>query len=214
MVNPSPAANGADREALESAKLNAPAAVKTLGRIVSLTDYEDFASSFSGVGKAQVRQIWSGRDKVAHLTVAPETDSELTESSTLLRNLIDAIEKVRDPARPVVVQPYARRLFTLTALLNVDPAYLSADVELAAREILQDRFGYEARRLAQSVSAAEVIAALHAVDGVISADLDALAILLDGDVVGGGGNVARGASARLARPRSRPTRRRRRVFAR
>lgn len=187
VVNPSPAANGADRETLASAKLNAPAAVKTLGRIVSLTDYEDFASSFSGVGKAQVRQLWSGRDKVAHLTVAPESDSELTESSTLLSNLIDAVEKVRDPACAVVVQPYARRLFALTALLNVDPAYLLADVELAASRILESRFGYDARSLAQPVSAAEVISALHAVDGVISADLDALAILLDGDVVGGGG---------------------------
>lgn len=125
VVNPSAATGSADPESMDSARLNAPGTVKTLGRIVSLTDYEDFASAFAGVGKAQARELWSGQEKVVHLTVAPETDSELTASDTLLVDLSDAIERVRDPARPVIVQPCQRRFFTLSARLGIDLAYLA-----------------------------------------------------------------------------------------
>lgn len=183
VVNPSPATGAADPENMDSAKLNAPGTVKTLGRIVSLTDYEDFASAFAGVGKAQARELWSGQEKVVHLTVAPEADAELTANDTQIVNLSDAIERVRDPARPVIVQPYQRRFFTLTARLEVDKAYLAEDVILWTRQSLEQRFGYDRRKLAQSVSAAEVIAALQSVRGVLSTDLDALAILLDGSVI-------------------------------
>ncbi len=183
VVNPSPATGAADPESMDSAKLNAPGTIKTLGRIVSLTDYEDFASAFAGVGKARARELWSGQEKVVHLTVAPEPDAELTESDTLMVNLSDAIERVRDPARPVILQPFQRRFFTLTARLEVDPAYLAEDVALWAQQSLAALFGYTTRKLAQSVTAAEVISALHTVRGVLSTDLDALAILLDGSVI-------------------------------
>jgi len=180
VVNPSPATGAAGRETLESARRNAPGKVKTLGRIVSLTDYEDFASAFAGVGKAQAHELWSGQEKVVHLSVAPEADAELTESDTLIVNLSNAIAKVRDLARPLVLQPYDRRYFAMTARIETDPAYRPEDVETWARQTIETLFGYDVRKLAQSVTAAEVIAALHTTTGVVSVDLDALAILLDG----------------------------------
>lgn len=54
---------------------------------------------------------------------------------------------------------------------------------LWARQSLEALFGYSTRKLAQTVSAAEVISALHSARGVLSVDLDALAILLDGSVI-------------------------------
>ncbi len=183
VVNPSAATGAANPENMDSAKLNAPNTVKTLGRIVSLTDYEDFASAFAGVGKAQARELWSGQEKVVHLTVAPEADTELKQSDTLISNLSEAIEGVRDPARAVIIQPFQRRFFTLTARLEIDPIYLAADVMLWTRQSLAQLFGYDARKLAQSISAAEIISALQTVRGVLSSDLDALAILLGGGAI-------------------------------
>ncbi len=184
VVNPSPATGSADPETLESARETAPGTVKTLGRIVSLTDYADFARSFAGVGKAQARELWSGQNKVIHVTVAPEADAELTASDPLLTNLADAMAKARDPARPLILQPYARRFFALTAKIYPDPAYRAEDIKLWARQQVETLFGYDARKLAQSVSAAEVIAALHRATGVVSVDLDALEVLLDGSAAG------------------------------
>mgnify|MGYP002148640955 CR=1 FL=1 len=53
VTNPLPPAGGADAEALEDARRNAPMGVMTLGRVVSLQDYEDFARSFAAVAKAR-----------------------------------------------------------------------------------------------------------------------------------------------------------------
>jgi hypothetical protein len=187
VVNPSPATGAADPEAREMARVNAPGTVKTLGRIVSLTDYRDFAQAFAGVGKAQARELWSGQQQVIHLTVAPEADAELSDSDPLIVNLANAIEKVRDPAHPLVLQPYQRRYFALTARITADPRYRPEDVSLWARQSIEALFSYDVRQLAQSVSATEVIAALHAATGVLSVDLDALAILLDGSNPGTSG---------------------------
>jgi predicted phage baseplate assembly protein len=181
VVNPSPAIGAADPETLDNARLNAPGSVKMLGRIVSLTDYEDFARGFAGVGKGQARELWSGQAKVVHLTIAPATDTMLDPGDTLVTNLRDAMERLRDPARPMILQPCARRYFALTAQVRVDSAFRLADVGLAARQKIATLFGYSARDLAQPVSAAEMIAALHAVAGVVAVDLDDLSVLLDGE---------------------------------
>src|SRR6185295_4228754 len=48
VINPMPASGGDDAETLAGARTNAPLTMLTLGRIVSLQDYEDFARSFAG----------------------------------------------------------------------------------------------------------------------------------------------------------------------
>jgi predicted phage baseplate assembly protein len=180
VVNPSPATGSAERETLEGARLNAPASVRTMGRIVSLTDYADFALGFAGIGKARVQELWSGQQKVVHLTVAPVADADLTDSDPLILNLAAAIEKVRDPGRPLIIQPAVRRLFQMQASIGTHPDYLPADVAVAAQATLEAAFGYPVRGLGQSVSAAEIIAALHRVPGVVLVDLDTLALIEDG----------------------------------
>lgn len=184
VVNPSPATGASNPETLESARETAPGTVKTLGRIVSLTDYADFARGFSGVGKAQARELWSGQEKVVHVTVAPEGEAELVPSDPLMINLAEAMARARDPARPLVLQPYTRQYFALSARITHDAAYRAEDVLLWARQQVEALFGYNARQLAQSVSAAEVIAALHQTTGVNVVDLDALELLLDGSTTG------------------------------
>ena len=49
-----PATNGADRETLEHAKLQAPAELRSLWKAVTKNDYKALAEGFPGVAKAQV----------------------------------------------------------------------------------------------------------------------------------------------------------------
>jgi predicted phage baseplate assembly protein len=179
-INPSAATGAADRETLQRARLIAPGKIKTMGRIISLKDYEDFAQDFAGVGKALVGQLWSGQRKVIHLTIAPEANSSFTDSDPLLARLSESIGNNRDLHGELVIQPYRRRYFSMTARITVDPTYLSEDVIRWSRKTLESGFGYEERQLAQAVSAAEVISTLQATRGVKSVDLDTLAILNDG----------------------------------
>lgn len=176
VANPSPAMGAAARETLEDARERAPRSVKVLGRIVSLTDYADFARGFAGIGKAAACALWVGRERIAHLTVAPDGEGAFAPDAPTLANLRAAIELVRNPVHRVEIAPHAPLFFSLAARVIHDPAYLPEDVEAAARALLEDRFGHRARRLAQPVSAAEIVAALHEVAGVAAVDLDALSL--------------------------------------
>ena len=44
--------------------------MRTLDRVVSLTDFEDFARTFSGIGKARADWLWAGSQRLVHVTVA------------------------------------------------------------------------------------------------------------------------------------------------
>lgn len=181
VVNPSPASGSAEPETLVEARVRAPQSVRTLGRIVSVTDYQDFALAFAGIGKARADALWSGQQQVVHLTVAPATDSLMDEEATVLDSLRDAVDLVRDGTDLVVIAPYARRYFQLSARLYKHGDHLAEDVEAAAREVLLAGFGYAARDLARPVSAAEAVAMLQAVPGVVGVDLDVLAAIEGND---------------------------------
>ena len=181
VVNPSPASGSAEPETIDEARVRAPQSVRTLGRIVSVTDYQDFALAFAGIGKARADTLWAGEQQVVHLTVAPATDTLMDEEATVLASLRDAIDLVRDGTDQVAIAPYARRYFQLSARLYKQADHLAEDVAAAAREALLAGFGYAARDLARPVSAAEAVAMLQAVPGVVGVDLDVLAAIEGND---------------------------------
>jgi predicted phage baseplate assembly protein len=188
-VNPSRASGSAEPESLADIRTNAPRDVKTLGRIVSLIDYRDFAANFAGVGKAQAAELWSGEHRLVLLSIAGTSDAILPPSAPVIANLQAAADAVRDRGNRLAVRAASRRFFSLAARLFHDPDYRAKDVELAARAALLTAFGFAARSIGQPVSAAEVIAALQAVPGVVGVDLDQLA-LLDGSGAPSGATVA------------------------
>nr|WP_301332682.1 putative baseplate assembly protein [Parerythrobacter lacustris] len=181
--NPSPATGGAEPESLDDIRVTAPNTVKTLGRVVSLADYEDFARNFAGVGKARAEQLWSGRNKVVHISLAPEEDIELAGDADLLSKLADALEGVRDPARAVIVQPYARVYFRVKAKVYVDRAYLLADLERDVRLAIETRYSFASGALGEAVSSAGILALIHSLPGVTMVDLDGLERIEGGDLV-------------------------------
>ncbi|MBL8651934.1 MAG: putative baseplate assembly protein [Sphingopyxis sp.] len=180
VINPSRAGGSAAPESLGDIRLAAPRDVKTLGRIVSLIDYRDFAANFAGVGKAQAAQLWSGAKQIVLVSITGTSDVILEGNAPLIANLQAAADDARDRAHRLVVLPAARRFFQLAARLFHHADYRAEDVELAAKAALLDAFGFARRNIGQVVSAAEAIAALQAVPGVVGVDLDQLALIADG----------------------------------
>jgi predicted phage baseplate assembly protein len=176
-VNPSRASGSAEPESLADIRLNAPRDVKTLGRIVSLIDYRDFAGSFAGVGKAQAADLWSGGQRLVLVSITGTSDTILPSSAPVIGHLQAAADAVRDRSNPLVVRAARRGFFRLAARLFHHPDYSAKTVELDARAALLGSFGFAARSIGQPVSAAEVIAALQAVPGVAGVDLDELALV-------------------------------------
>jgi predicted phage baseplate assembly protein len=177
VVNPSRASGSAAPESLAEIRLAAPRDVKTLDRVVSLVDYRDFAANFAGVGKAQAARLWSGDKQVIIVSITGTSDAILDANAAVIENLLAAADAARDRSHGLFILPAARRFFELRAKLFHHPDHRPEDVELAARDTLLEMFGFARRDIGQVVSAAEAMAALQSVPGVVGVDLDALALI-------------------------------------
>ena len=175
-ANPVPGTGAADPQTLDAARENAPLTVRTLDRIVSLDDFEDFARAFAGIGKAQATPLWDGRATRVHLTVADAKGGTVDSSSAVFQHLVAAIDAARIPLQRVQVAGYQPLTFRVTATLVVDGRILPADVHAAALAALAAAFSFERRAFGQPVTAAELMTVLQQVRGVLAVELQALAI--------------------------------------
>jgi predicted phage baseplate assembly protein len=174
VTNPLPATGAAAPESEAEARENAPLTVLVLGRVVSVQDYEDFSKTFPGVGKAQAVSMWDGFRDLVHLTIGTAGGAPIIPGSPLYENLLGALDNVRDTHQIVLVEGYEARYFGLAAKIRVDERYEPEPLLNAIGQRLHERFSYAAREFGQDVTAAEIIAAVHEIAGVIAVDLDTL----------------------------------------
>jgi predicted phage baseplate assembly protein len=177
--NPLPPSGGADFAGLDEMRGNAAKGLQTLGRIVSLTDYQAFAAGFAGVTKAKAGWSWVGEDSHVFLTVAGEDEAPLDPAGAVLGNLAQAIAAQSVPGTGVTLRPARVARFTLRARLLIDPAYRdtgggATTVLTAAEAALRAAYAYAQRGIGQPVRASDVITLLQSVAGVRAVDLDAL----------------------------------------
>ncbi len=77
VINPQAATGGQDPQSVNDIQANAPLSVLTLGRAVSITDYQNFAATYAGIAKANAIWIPSGPGRGVFLTVAAAGGSAL-----------------------------------------------------------------------------------------------------------------------------------------
>jgi predicted phage baseplate assembly protein len=99
--NPLPATGAEDPEPVALARENAPLTVRTLDRIVSLRDYEDFARAYAGVAKSHVTWAAPGRQRGVLVTVAGPQGASIEPGTPTHDNLLTAIEGAGDELIPV-----------------------------------------------------------------------------------------------------------------
>lgn len=172
--NPLPPAGAADAELLEAARQNAPLKVLTLGRVVSLRDYEDYARSFAAIAKARADWTFDGFARPIFVTVAGQAGVLLPDDGDDMVNLRSTLAGVGEADLRVSVRNYSPAGFIVKARLYINERYIAGDVLDAARAALEVAFSFDARALGQGVSRAQVIAALQDVDGVDGVDLGSL----------------------------------------
>lgn len=172
VVNPVSADGAENPETLDGARDNAPLTVRTLDRIVSLRDYEDFARGFAGIGKAQAVAIWDGMRELVHITLSDPTGQPVPAGT--LDDLKAAVADARDPLRTVCYGSHEARTFNVAAKVLIDATYLRKDVEAAIMARLLEAFAFAKRAFGQAVTSAEILALIHTIPGVIAVDLDAL----------------------------------------
>jgi predicted phage baseplate assembly protein len=170
--NPMAAAGGANPEGLEEARENAPGAVLTFERVVSLPDHADFARAFAGIAKAQAAWLWDGEARLIFVTVAGIDGRDVDQIT--MQGLTGALASAGDPHRALRVESFESLAFRLKAGVWLRAGYDWETVRIAGIAALREAFSFQRRDLARSVSSSEVVATLQAVDGVLGVDLDEL----------------------------------------
>ena len=165
---------GDDPESRDDARANAPLTVRTLDRVVSLQDYEDFARAYSGIAKARATWTRAGLAHGIFLTVAGPDGAPVPESSGVFTGLLAALRGAGDPYVPVQVATYRPAYFRVTAVLTVDPDYDPALVTAAVAAALAAAFGFAAREFGAPVLLSQVLAVMQGVAGVVAVDLETL----------------------------------------
>jgi hypothetical protein len=174
VINPRRASGGADSETRDQARKNVPLAVLALDRLVSTSDYSDFARTFGGVGKAFSIRLSDGRNELVHVTIAGAGDAPIEADSDLLRNLRLSLTQFGDPALAVAVAVRELLVLIVSAGVRLLPDYLWEKVAPKIRAKLLGTFSFEARELGQDVFLSEIISTMQSVPGVAYVDVDAL----------------------------------------
>lgn len=172
VINPLRASGGADREAADLIRENAPRSTIALDRLVSLSDYADFTRMYAGIAKAHATRLSDAGREVVHVTIAGADDIPIDPTSDLHRNLLTALRELGDPGLTVELAMRERIALVLEAKLRLADGHRWEPVVAAVRARLLDRFGFHARALGQPALLCEIVAAIQSVRGVAWADVD------------------------------------------
>jgi predicted phage baseplate assembly protein len=174
--NPMAATGGQDPQSIDDIRSNAPQTVLTLGRAVSITDYQNFAATFAGIAKAYAIWIPNGVTRGVFVTVAATDGAALQPPNLTLTNLTNALTSYGVPYINVQVQSFYETLFGLNAEIAYDPAYDSTTVEAMVMAELTSTYSFASRTFGQGVSGDEIAALVQGVPGVVAVNVTSLTL--------------------------------------
>jgi hypothetical protein len=176
VTNPQAATGGEDAESIDDIRINAPQTVLTLGRAVSIADYQSYASTFSGVSKAHALWIPSGPGRGVFVTVAGTDGQALPENSKTLGNLVTSLENFGNPLIPIRVRSFLETLFKFSADVRYDPAYEPEAVQAEIEATVTKTYGFANRSFGQGVSVDGIAEVIQAVPGVVAVNVKELTL--------------------------------------
>jgi hypothetical protein len=174
VFNPLNATGGDDAETLENARVNAPITTLTLGRVVSLQNYEDFARSFAGIARAKVDYLWDGEARRILLTVAGPDGALIETGGVTHTALLAALRRFGDPLVRLQLAGYRPALFRLWLRVKVHADYEDKAVLAGVEAALRAAFDIKARSFEPGITASQIIACAQEVAGVVALDLEHL----------------------------------------
>jgi len=174
VTNPLPASGGDDPEGSADARRGAPLYTLTLGRLVAITDYRDFALGYPGIEKADARWVWTGETRRVVVTVAGPGGAAVPADGPTHTALLQAYRDLGDPFVQFDLISYAPAHFRLGLRVTIDPAYETDAVLEGVEARLRGDFAFAARDFAQPVALSQVAARAHAVAGVLAVDIETL----------------------------------------
>jgi len=174
--NPQAATGGQDAQSVDDIRTNAPLSVLTLGRAVSITDYQNFAQGFAGIAKAYAIWIPSGPGRGVFITVAAAGGSALPPGNPTLDYLVTALHNYGNPLIPIHVQSFLETLFRFSADIKYDSSCDAKAVKQNVLDQLRQNYTFPARTFGQGVYADEIGAFIQSVPGVTACNVTSLTL--------------------------------------
>jgi predicted phage baseplate assembly protein len=174
VTNPLAADGGADPETLEEARSLAPATVRTFGRAIALSDFEDVARQTGLAARARASWTWIGTERAVQLTVAGPGGSRL--SSAAMTTLFGALGTARDPNHVLVLGNLWRVPVVIEARILRHLEFEADAVALAARSALMALMNFDVQPLGRALHLSRIVTALQDTAGVSAVDVDAFHI--------------------------------------
>jgi hypothetical protein len=174
VVNPLAATGGQPPQEMADARENAPLTLLTLGRVVSLRDYRDFARGYAGIGKAHAVWAWDAGTRGVYVTVAGVDGAAVPAGSAAQTGLLASLAAFGDADVPARVLSYRHAPFHLRATVHCHPDHLPALVKGAVEAALAERFGFAAQAFGERVALSQVEAVIQNVPGVVWVEVTAL----------------------------------------
>ncbi|MET0309925.1 MAG: putative baseplate assembly protein [Sphingomonas sp.] len=168
VINPIRASGGADREGPDAIRRNAPIAIMALDRLLSTSDYADFARGFGGIGKAAASRTGNR----VQVVIAGVGDAPIDQNSDVYANLKDALHRFGDPLVPLTLTVRERLSLVVQAGVRIDPDYLWEAVEPQIRAAMLTAFAFDTQELGAPVFLSRAFRAIQGVRGVVSVDID------------------------------------------
>ncbi|MFD9452429.1 baseplate J/gp47 family protein [Streptomyces sp. NPDC059985] len=128
--NPVPPGGGADADAADRVRTQAPRSVLAFGRAVSGDDYQVVAAGAPGVARAAAAWSWDAAQQRAMVRVFVGDDDRAVASART------ALRAACDPNLPLTVLAAVRRPVTLHLGLRLDPDHTAAEVVARVRDAL------------------------------------------------------------------------------
>lgn len=158
---------GADADGPDEIRRAAPRSALTLGRAVSLADFEALALEFGAIN-AVATWAWDQRSQNAVVKVyfiaedGPDVGGKLRVY----------LQGFADPTTPIQTARAVDTGQTVTIDIEVDPAFVSDDVEFAVLEALLDRdtgiFSLAQAPIGRPIFRSKIFAQICGVEGVVS----------------------------------------------
>jgi len=181
-----PVTGGAQTETADGARIAAPGTMQSLGRIVSLADYEAEALAIAGVIKA--RAAWISVDGAPLVRVTMLSDSRSAADARAAADALRAAVRARGAGRcPLLVVPGGRTRVSLQMTVGHDPTLRADDLRVAILEALgatglegngvdssRGLFSWQQRQFGEGVHGSQVIGTVQNVPGVVWVRLNAI----------------------------------------
>ena len=192
---PEPITTGAAPESEENAREVAPARVQSLGRLVSVADFEAEALALPHVVKATA--AWAAPDGVPLVQLTVLTESESEADLGAVADALATSNRTRGASRfPIAVARGLRQYLAISLTAGYDASRREEDVKADIARALgvagsesdgidgsRGLFGLHGRRFGQSAHVSQIIGAAQQVPGVVWVTLQSAQLLPLGDPV-------------------------------